>query len=81
VGVEIDQAGHCDEPARVNRRRRHLAPGGRWTSEGDPPRRVNLDEPVGLVERAAGGQRRQEARTNGERGPPGECIDGASATG
>ena len=69
VRMQVDQPWHQDPGSEVpgvgERLGRRI--GGRRHG-GDPPCGVDRDERVGLVARAAGGERRQEARPDGERG-------------
>ena len=75
VDMEVDQPGQQDQRPEVDRRVlgvRRLAATAR--RRRDPPGRVHLDPAVGLVARPAGGERRQDARTEDERRPVGKHV-------
>ena len=68
VRVGVDHAGQQDPGPQVDRGDQRRPVGRRRRSDrSDPARRVDVDEGVGFVAGAAGGQRRQQPRPKRER--------------
>ena len=65
--VEVDHSRHHDPRSDVDGAGRNptVARGGR-TGERDAPTRIDLDQPVGLVSRAAAVERRQQSGAQSE---------------